>query len=45
MFYTSTASWFTVTNDLRRSIVEEFERRGLELAMPVYKSYNVTVNA
>jgi len=45
MFYTSNASWFTVTNDFRRSIAEEFERRGLQLAMPVYKSYNVTVDA
>ena len=44
MFYTPTASWFATTNDLRQSIVEEFERRGLELATPVYKSYNVTVN-
>ena len=44
MFYTPAASWFATTNDLRRSIVEEFERRGLELAMPVYKSYNVAVN-
>lgn len=44
MFYTPTASWFATTNDLRRSIVEEFERRGLELAMPVYKSYNIPVN-
>ena len=44
MFYTPTASWFATTNDLRRSIVEEFERRGLELAMPVYKSYNVTIS-
>ncbi|TEU16761.1 MAG: mechanosensitive ion channel family protein [Anaerolineales bacterium] len=45
LFYTPAASWFATTNDLRRAIVEEFERRGLELAMPVYKSYNVTVNA
>jgi small conductance mechanosensitive channel len=45
MFYTPAALWFATTNDFRRSIVEEFERRGLELAMPVYKSYNVTVNA
>jgi small-conductance mechanosensitive channel len=45
MFYTPNASWFTVTNDFRRSIVEEFKRQGLELAMPVYTSYNVTVNA
>ena len=45
LFYTPTASWFATTNDLRQSIVEEFERQGLELAMPVYKSYNVTVNA
>jgi small-conductance mechanosensitive channel len=45
MFYTPNALWFTVTNDLRRSIVEEFERRGLELAIPVYRSYNVTGNA
>jgi len=44
MFYTPTASWFATTNDFRRSIVEEFERRGLEMAMPVYKSYNVAVN-
>lgn len=44
MFYTPAALWFATTNDLRRSIVEEFERRGLELAMPVYRSYNVTVN-
>jgi small-conductance mechanosensitive channel len=44
MFYTPSDLWFATTNDLRRSIVEEFERRGLELAMPVYKSYNVTVN-
>jgi len=44
MFYTPTALWFAVTNDLRRAIVKEFKRRGLELAMPVYKSYNVTVN-
>jgi small conductance mechanosensitive channel len=45
MFYTPTDLWFATTNDFRRSIVEEFERRGLELAMPVYKSYNVTLNA
>jgi small conductance mechanosensitive channel len=45
LFYTPAASWFATSNDLRQSIVEEFERRGLELAMPVYKSYNVTVNA
>jgi small conductance mechanosensitive channel len=45
MFYIPTASWFTVTNDFRRSIVEEFKRQGLELAMPVYTSYNITVNA
>jgi len=45
LFYTPTASWFDTTNDFRRSIVEEFERRGLALAMPVYKSYNVAVNA
>jgi len=45
MFYTPTDLWFATTNDLRRSIVEEFERRGLELAMPVYKSYNVTLDA
>jgi len=45
MFYTPTDSWFATTNDFRRSIVEEFEQRGLALAMPVYKSYNVTVNA
>ncbi|HID64030.1 MAG TPA: mechanosensitive ion channel family protein [Anaerolineae bacterium] len=45
MFYTPAALWGTVTNDLRQSIVEEFNRRGLELAVPVYKSYNVTVNA
>jgi small conductance mechanosensitive channel len=45
MFYTPNASWFATTNDFRQSIVEEFERRGLELAMPVYKSYNVTVEA
>lgn len=45
MFYTPADLWFTTTNDLRRSIIEEFERRDLELAMPVYKSYNVTVNA
>lgn len=45
MFYTPTASWFTVTNNFRRSIVEEFERRGLEPAKPVYKSYNIAVNA
>ena len=38
MFYTPTALWFATTNDFRRSIIEEFERRGLELAMPVYKS-------
>jgi small conductance mechanosensitive channel len=44
MFYTPAALWFATTNDFRRSIVEEFERRGLELAMPVYRSYNVTVN-
>jgi small conductance mechanosensitive channel len=44
MFYTFNDQWFTVTNDFRQSIVEEFERRGLELAMPVYKSYNVTVD-
>ena len=44
MFYTPSDLWFATINDLRRSIVEEFERRGLELAMPVYKSYNVTVN-
>ena len=43
-FYASAASWFTVTNDLRRSIVEEFKRQGLALAMPVYTSYNVAVN-
>ena len=45
MFYTPTDLWFATTNDFRRSIIEEFERRGLELAVPVYKSYNVTVNA
>jgi small conductance mechanosensitive channel len=45
LFYTPAASWFDTSNDLRQSIVEEFERRGLELAMPVYKSYNVTVDA
>jgi small-conductance mechanosensitive channel len=45
MFYTPAALWFATTNDFRRSIVEEFEQRGLELAMPVYKSYNVTANA
>ena len=45
LFYTPAASWFDTSNDLRQSIVEEFERRGLELAMPVYKSYNVAVNA
>lgn len=45
MFYTPTALWFTVTNDFRRAIVEEFEHRALELAMPIYKSYNITVNA
>jgi small conductance mechanosensitive channel len=44
MFYTPNDQWFATTNELRRSIVEEFEQRGLELAMPVYKSYNVTVN-
>jgi small conductance mechanosensitive channel len=44
MFYTPAALWFATTNDFRRSIVEEFERRGLQLAMPVYRSYNVTVN-
>jgi len=44
MFYTPTEAWFATTNDFRRSIVEEFERRGLELAMPVYKSYNVAIN-
>jgi small-conductance mechanosensitive channel len=44
MFYTPNALWFATTNDFRQSIVEEFKRRGLELAMPVYKSYNVTVN-
>lgn len=44
MFYTPATVWAAVTNDLRRSIVEEFKKRGLELAMPVYKSYNVTVN-
>ena len=44
MFYTPSDLWFATTNDLRRSIVEEFEHQGLELAMPVYKSYNVTVN-
>ena len=44
MFYTPNDQWFATTNDLRRSIVEEFERRDLALAMPVYKSYNVTVN-
>jgi small conductance mechanosensitive channel len=45
MFYTPNDLWFATTNDFRQSIVEEFEQRGLELAMPVYKSYNVTVNA
>jgi small-conductance mechanosensitive channel len=45
MFHTPAALWFATTNDFRRSIVEEFEQRGLELAMPVYKSYNVTANA
>jgi small-conductance mechanosensitive channel len=44
IFYTPSDLWFATINDLRRSIIEEFERRGLELAMPVYKSYNVTVN-
>jgi len=44
LFYTPADLWFAATTDMRRSIVEEFERRGLELAIPVYKSYNVTVN-
>jgi small conductance mechanosensitive channel len=44
MFYTPNDLWFATTNDFRQSVVEAFERRGLELAMPVYKSYNVTVN-
>jgi small conductance mechanosensitive channel len=45
MFYTPTDLWFATTNDFRRSIIEEFERRGLGLAMPVYKSYNIAANA
>jgi small conductance mechanosensitive channel len=45
MFYTPTDLWFATTNDFRRSIIEEFERRGLELAVPVYKSYNIAANA
>jgi small conductance mechanosensitive channel len=45
MFYTPNDLWFATINDFRQAIVEEFERRGLELATPVYKSYNVEVNA
>jgi small conductance mechanosensitive channel len=45
IFYTPNDLWFATINDFRQAIVEEFERRGLELAMPVYKSYNVEVNA
>jgi small-conductance mechanosensitive channel len=30
--------WFTAQNDLRRAVVEEFKRRGLEFAVPVRKN-------
>jgi small-conductance mechanosensitive channel len=30
--------WFTAQNDLRRTVVEEFKRRGLEFAVPVRKN-------
>lgn len=30
--------WFTAQNDLRRMVVEEFRRRGLEFAVPVRKN-------
>lgn len=30
--------WFTARNDLRRAVVEEFKRRGLEFAVPVRKN-------
>ena len=30
--------WFAARNDLRRAVVEEFKRRGLELAVPVRKN-------
>lgn len=30
--------WFTAQNDLRRAVVDEFKRRGLEFAVPVRKN-------
>lgn len=30
--------WFTAQNDLRRAVIEEFKRRGLEFAVPVRKN-------
>jgi small-conductance mechanosensitive channel len=35
--------WISVRSDLRQRIVEEFQRRGLELAMPAYKNLLVTL--
>ena len=36
--FTPNDAWLQVRSDLRRCIVEEFQRRGLELAVPVQKS-------
>jgi small-conductance mechanosensitive channel len=36
--YASNETWLQVRSDLRRRIVEEFQRRGLELAVPVQKT-------
>lgn len=36
--YTPASVWLQAQSDLRQHVVEEFQRRGLELAVPVYKN-------
>jgi small-conductance mechanosensitive channel len=36
--YASSTGWMQIRSDLRQRIVEEFQRRGLEIAVPVRKN-------